>query len=106
MYNYLCTFKKVWVEKVSYYLQSKYQFSHHVILPVKQRLNLKHLNDMELKMHCLQLINEAFYVIDIKDDIYVQINDSDLYFVIDKKSNLIKTITPISQERLLSIIEI
>ncbi|WP_339024820.1 hypothetical protein [Spiroplasma endosymbiont of Agriotes lineatus] len=90
---------------MSYYLQSKYQFSHHVILRIKQRLNLKHLNAMKLKMHCLQLINESFYVVDIKDDIYVQINDSDLYFVVDKKSNLIKTITPISQERLLSIIE-
>ncbi|WP_215825540.1 hypothetical protein [Spiroplasma endosymbiont of 'Nebria riversi'] len=48
---------------------------------------------------------DPFYVVDIKDDIYVQINDSDLYFVIDKKYNLVKTITPISQERLLIIIK-
>lgn len=89
---------------MSFYLKSKYKFSDHVKLRIKQRLKLNHLNDLELKMYCVRLIETASTKIAIGNDWYVKIDENDLYFIISKQDNIVKTITPISPERLLGLL--
>ncbi len=92
-------------DAMSYYFKSKYQFSDHGLLRIKERLNLKEINDLELKNYCIKLIEASHEIYDAKDEQYIKINGKNLYFVIKKDNNLIITLTPMKPEKLLSNLE-
>lgn len=92
-------------DAMSYYARSKYQFSEHGLLRIKDRLKLKTISDSELKNYCIKLIEASHEVYDAEDYWYVKVNGKNLYFVIKKNNNLIITLTPIKPEKLLANLE-
>lgn len=90
---------------MSYYNFSPYSFSYHALDRIKDRLNLKNLNEWQIKDYCLKLIKESFDVVETKSFLYIKINKSNLYFVIKKEEKLILTISPMSASKLLDVIE-
>lgn len=90
---------------MSYYYNKKYRFSHHGLVRIKSRLKLDNLTDTEVINYCLNLIDLSHDVFDTKNLKYVKVNGKELYFVINKDSNLILTLSPIKPDKLLAILE-
>lgn len=90
---------------MSYYYKNKYSFSYHALNRIRERLSLSDLNDLGLQAYCEKLINQASDVIITSTHKYVKINNIDLYFIIEKNQNLVKTICPLSASKLLQVIE-
>ncbi|MCL8209681.1 hypothetical protein LT318_00229 [Spiroplasma sp. JKS002670] len=92
-------------DAMSYYFKSKYQFSDHGLLRIKNRLKVKKMSDLELKSYCEELIDTSHEIDETKTFKYVKVNKTNLYFIINKIDNLIITLTPIKPEKLLSNLE-
>lgn len=90
---------------MSYYYSREYQFSYHGLIRIKNRLQLNHLTELEIINYCLKLIESSNDILETKKIKYIKINEKDLYFVVDKSSNLILTLSPIKPEKLLAILE-
>lgn len=92
-------------DAMSYYLKNKYNFSDHGLLRIKNRLKIKEINDLELRNYCSKLIESSYEIYETKTYKYVKINETDLYFIINKIDNLIITLTPIKPGKLLANLE-
>lgn len=82
---------------------SKYKFSDHALLRAKERLNLN-LDDFDIRIHCLKLIANSYERFDHNQDEYIKINDTEFYFIVNKKNSLIKTIGKIDINKQLKIL--
>lgn len=90
---------------MSYYYRRKYKFSHHGLLRIKSRLNLKQETDIDVIDYCIQLIESSNEIYETKDFNYFKVNRTNLYFIIKSKDNLVVTLTPIKPEKLLRILD-
>ncbi|MDQ7983116.1 MAG: hypothetical protein REH79_02715 [Spiroplasma sp.] len=87
---------------MSYYFKKKYKFSDHGFVRIKNRLKLKDKSDLEIINYCLSLIELSHEVYETKTLKYVKVNQTDLYFIINKFDNLIITLSPIKPGKLLA----
>ncbi|MBE4704377.1 hypothetical protein [Spiroplasma platyhelix] len=89
---------------MSYYYKNEYKFSDHALNRAKTRLNLKDLSDSEVINHCLKLIELSHEMHETKTCKYINVNKTNLYFVVDINENLIITLSPFKPDRLLGIL--
>lgn len=84
---------------MSYYYKHNYQFSAHGIQRCRERLNLKGKDDFEVRDTVIKLIKKSNHSFETSRDLYLSAGNSNIYFVINKESNLIITATPVSAEK-------
>lgn len=90
---------------MSYYFKSYYSFSDHALARAKERLKLKHLSDLEITNYCLKLIESSHEIHETKNYSYINVNQTNLFFVLSKNENLIITLSPFKPDRLLGILD-
>ncbi|WP_338982861.1 hypothetical protein [Spiroplasma endosymbiont of Othius punctulatus] len=89
---------------MSFYEKSNYNLSTHSHYRIKERLKLN-VSDLELRGKVNEIISKSNYSWETSKTLYIQSNINDVYFVIDKVSNLIITATQISHQKQIEIIE-
>lgn len=90
---------------MSYYYKHGYNFTFHSMYRIKERLNMKKLEDWEAKEACIKLIDESKSNFQTNKHIYIQAGSKELFFVINKLSKVVLTVTPISVTKQLWLIE-
>lgn len=91
---------------MSYYnTVSKYNFSNHALERAKTRLKLKYLTESQIIIHCSKLIELSYEIYEEVTFKYIKVNNTNLYFVVDKNENLVITLAPFKPERLLGLLE-
>ncbi|WP_026389791.1 hypothetical protein [[Acholeplasma] multilocale] len=88
---------------MSYYYKHNYNFSYHGLQRCRERLNLKDAADYEVKAAVMEHIRKSTKSFEIGREIYISASNTDIYFIIDKTSNLIITATKVSAEKQLSL---
>ncbi|AVP49128.1 hypothetical protein [Williamsoniiplasma luminosum] len=88
---------------MSYYYKHNYSFSYHGMQRVKERLNMKDVEDFKVKDEVMRLIKLSNSQFETRYDLYISAGNSQLYFVINKESNLIVTCTKVSVEKQLEL---
>ncbi|ATZ17325.1 hypothetical protein ELUMI_v1c06030 [Williamsoniiplasma luminosum] len=88
---------------MSYYYKHNYSFSYHGMQRVKERLNMKGVEDFKVKDEVMRLIKLSNSQFETRYDLYISAGNSQLYFVINKESNLIVTCTKVSVEKQLEL---
>lgn len=89
---------------MSYYFKPSYNFTAHGLQRCKERLNLKDKMDYEVKEKVFELIRNSNHSFETYSDIYIRAGSKgQLYFVINKNSNVIITCSPISPAKQLSL---
>ncbi|PPE05147.1 hypothetical protein [Williamsoniiplasma lucivorax] len=84
---------------MSYYYKHDYNFSYHGMQRVKQRLNMKDVEDFKVKDEVIKLIKFSTNQFETEKELYISAGNTQLFFVINKQSNLIVTCTKVSVER-------
>lgn len=95
---------------MGYYYQYNFIFTYHGIQRLRERLNLKKLQDYQIKEQVIKMIEDAYDIVVTSKHHYIgieniTISSGKIYVVVDKKSNTIITATPISGNKMLSIID-
>ncbi len=92
---------------MSFYNQSYYQFSHHAIQRIKERLNIPKESELAVKNFIINQIKNSAYSFDQDQFTYVDISSGnkyrDFYVIIEKNNNLIITVTKMSGSKILSL---
>lgn len=95
---------------MGYYYQHNFIFAYHGIQRLKERLNLKKLQDYQIKEQVIKMIEDTYDIVVTSKHHYIgienlKINGGKIYVVVDRRSNTIITATPISDSKMLSIID-
>ncbi|WP_027063227.1 hypothetical protein [Mesoplasma seiffertii] len=88
---------------MSFYYKHNYVFSDHGLQRCRERLNLKSAPDYEVKEAVIKHIQNSTRSFEAGNEIYISASNTQIYFIIDRRSNLIITATKISAEKQLSI---
>lgn len=89
---------------MSYYYKSNISYSSHALQRAKERLNLKEKKDWEVKEQVKKHIQASTKSFDKGYTTYVSASNTDIYFVIDVRTNTIITVTKISPEKMLTLL--
>ena len=92
---------------MGYYYQHHLNFSFHCLQRIRQRIPIfKNENDWIIKEKIIKMIDNSSDRIETTQNLYIKLDDlkRDLYVVVEKKSRLIVTVTPMSPGKLLDII--
>ncbi|UWD35279.1 hypothetical protein NX779_01420 [Mycoplasma cottewii] len=84
---------------MSYYYRHNFSFSYHGLQRAKERLKLKDKKDYEVKEICLDHIRNSTKSFHDSRYNYISASNTNIYFVVEKNSNLIVTVTEISAEK-------
>ncbi len=90
---------------MSYYYSHQFQFSTHGLQRIKERLNIKHMDDFQAKDHCIKLLENHGDYFEDRNFRYYQVLQKNLYFVVQKDGDVIVTLTPISPSKMLKLLE-
>ncbi len=84
---------------MGYYFKHTYNFSDHGMQRCRERLKMKNNPEYEVKEKVMELISNSDSSFETKSDLYIKVPKSEFYFVINKASNTIITITKVSIEK-------
>ncbi|AEM68812.1 hypothetical protein [Mycoplasma putrefaciens] len=88
---------------MSYYYKHNFSFTYHGLQRAKERLKLQDKQDYEVKELCLKHIQSSTKSFESGSVLYISASNTNIFFVIDKKANLIITVTEISPAKQLKI---
>ncbi len=92
---------------MSFYNKSHYQFSHHAIQRIKERLNIPKNSELAVKNFVIKQIENSSYQFIEDNFLYIDISSGNKYrnffIVIDQEKNLIITVTQMSGSKMLSL---
>ena len=93
---------------MSYYQKSKFSVSDHAIARAKQRIpEYSNLDNFDVKTEIINYLYKHSFpeFSDFKCDYYLysKLPNKYLYIIVDKKTNLVISITPISHNKKISI---
>ncbi|WP_031542833.1 hypothetical protein [Mesoplasma photuris] len=89
---------------MSYYYKHNVKFSHHGLQRIRERLNMKDVEEFKVKEEVLKHIKYSTRSFEVGNNEYIRASNTDVYFVVDKNSRLIITATKISAEKELSLL--
>ncbi|AHF58197.1 hypothetical protein [Spiroplasma eriocheiris] len=92
---------------MGYYYQHNFNFSYHGLQRIKERIaDFKAMDEWIIKEKIIKMIDNSTDRIETTRNFYIKLDDfkNNLYVVINKYNNLIVTVTPMSPQKLLEIL--